>query len=376
MNMHKREDGFGHLLVFVLIVLAAVGAAGYWVWVNRDSDERTTATLEEPAEPCEGRLYDSHAHPDDDAVVERLPELMSEYDIGCSVLFTQMDINDIDTSLLEARERYSGMPGRISIFYDVITDSPAEVTREKLDDLYQKSGGEFNGLGEFAFYEESFQGTELTDEGWPVIFQFAADKDLAVMIHPQADMVGSLEQMLERYPDTKVIVHGFELPDEMPGLLKDHPNLYFTLDTATMFVLGELTPESIPQHLFYPGGGPNTDFVVDTFVADYDRQREEIVSMAVDKWLPVLLAAPKKVMWGTDISLEGHVDEAVYSRVIDLTNAFADKVPQQYRQAYLRDNAFNLLGEGNTLEALTDAEFDQLDSSVDEDDDSDNDEEI
>ena len=343
-----NQRGFSHPLVLLLliIVLAVVGFTGWRVWDNlEDEDSSEAPTLQATATPCEGRLYDSHAHPDDDEVLERLPAIMTKHNIGCSVLFDHVDITDIDESLEMNRERYEGMPGRIALFYDVIKDDPSEVTRERLEELYQKSGGKFNGFGEYAFYQDPLRGTLLTAEPWPTIFAFAAEKKLPVMIHPMPELVASLEVMLDRYPDTKVIVHGFELPDQMGDLLKSYPNLYYTLDTATMLTLdGDL-----PQVLMYPGGGPGSGFDVNEFLSIYKAEREQILAKTIKNWLPVLLAAPERVMWGTDISMEGHVDDRVYDILISLTDEFLNEVPQQYQQGYLRDNAFKLLGPGVTF---------------------------
>jgi hypothetical protein len=186
------------------------------------------------------------------------------------------------------------------------------------------------------------------------------------MIHPEASLLPSLESMLSRYPDTRVIVHGAEFPDKMADLLKTYPNLYFTLDTATLLAEGE-PPMSRP--MMYPGGGPNTPFDVDEFVGKYNANRQQIIDQAVEFWLPVFLAAPEKVMWGTDISLEGHVDADTYGILMDITDALLAKIPKKYQEGYLHDNAFNLLGGGSSLKPLTESELNQLDD-VDEDDDS------
>jgi len=252
------------------------------------------------------------------------------------------------------------MPGRISIFYDVIGEDPSEVTREKLDELYEKSGGNFAGLGEFAFYEEVLHDIPITSADWEVMFEFAGEKNLPIMIHPQRQIIPDLETMLVRYPDTKILLHGFELPDLMGDLLKKHQNLYFTLDTATFLVYDSDEPGFPAQPLMYPGNGPERTFGAKTFLADYDAQRTGIVAEAIETWVPVLLAAPDRVLWGTDISLEGHVDEQVYQRLIDITNAFLQEVPEEHQANYLRNNAFELLGEGQTLKPLTDEELDAM----------------
>ena len=337
-----RQSGHAHVILLALVVVAAIAGAGYWVWENSESEPVASA----PTVPCDGRLYDSHAHPDDDEVIERLPDLIAEYEVGCTVMFEQMNITDIDGSLEQARERYGNMPGRIALFYDIIANDPSEVTKESLEELYEKSGGNFSGFGEFAFYQDPLQGTSLQAEPWFTLFAFAAEKDLPIMIHPMPDLVQDLIKMLSRFKETKVIVHGFELPNQMADLLKQHKNLYYTLDTATMLVLLD---NDLPQVLMYPGGGPNTNFDPKAFISIFDAKQQQFVDQTAKQWLPVLKAAPKQVMWGTDISMAGHVDERVYERLISLTDAFAEKVPKKYRQDYLRDNALQLLGPGVTL---------------------------
>lgn len=340
-----------------MLLLLVAGLA----WAFTQDDHTETAREDRPAdsgasqpapeEPCEGSYYDSHAHSDEEDAVARYYQNLAEYDIGCAVMLHSLPAAEASGQALLVRDTFSNYPHRLVLFLDVIENDTSDISRAYLEELYRELDGNIQGLGEFAFYRGSLQNTSLLTPGWDTIFKFAADKDLFVMTHLTNNEAEEIETVLKRYPDTKIIDHNSELLRELPRLLKKYPNFYFTLDTAAMLALKQ--DGGFREVLMYPHG----EFSVDEFVRQYDQHQEQLLDQAVTEWLPVIKAAPQRIMWGTDASLLNHHDERVFSRLMDFTQKFSKKIPQQYRDDYLYQNAFDAFGAGSRIEPLTEEEL-------------------
>lgn len=350
------------IISIVSAVIVALLAAGlvWFFWDDVAGDERADdfapAELASPV-ACEGGLFDSHMHLDNDDYARTMARQMQSNGVTCGLLFVQMDLQNMDMDILRAREELGDAPARFIPFFDIIKDRSTRVTTSQLESLASAYGGTFKGFGEFALYRPEQQGTDLTAEPWPTIFDFAAERDLVVMIHlslDAADQAG-LETMLDRYPQTKVLIHGFERGGAgFAALLTEHPNLYFTLDTATL--LKEGTGPGL--HLMYPSGQGSAQ----TFVEQYTANKSRLLEQAQDEWAQVIVAAPDRVMWGTDVSFDWHADPDVYSRLIEFSNEFIATLPAEVQDKYRFQNAVRLLGTHGTMhESLSEAELDRLD---------------
>lgn len=238
-------------------------------------------------------------------------------------------------------------------FLDVVRNRSTQITKEYLEKVYNELDGKFAGFGEFALYRDELAGTDLAGEPWATIYEFAAEKDLFVMIHiglSPSDLA-SLEAAMASHPNTKFLVHGFELGGEgYVRLLKTYLNFYFTLDTATL--LKDATPGQ-GLHLMYPQGTSG----VSEFLTGYEQNKQRLLEQAREEWVQVVLAAPNRVMWGTDVSFDWHTDQEVYSRQIEFSNEFIDSLPADVQDRFTYQNAVTLLGdEGFVYESPDDEE--------------------
>lgn len=367
MDIHKREQGFGHLWLLLVVVVVAIAGVGFLVWERReDTDDGGEAVYTAaPEKTCDGDWYDTHVHLDEIDLSRTVANRMREGGIGCSLMFTQVDINQPDISILGLREEFSPNPGRFVLFADVIEDVPGDVTRAKLDKLLSQNPDTFKGFGEFPFYREPLKGTSLRAEPWPTIFQFAADKDMFVMLHVTGAQEADLEYMLASYPDTKVLIHHRELLGSLPALLKKYKNLYHTLDTTNLTTVinqGGNPPENV---LFYPQGEGDAA----GFLSQLNANRASLLDRAVTDWTPVIAAAPDRIFWGTDVSIEWHTEKQVYDAILKFSKDFVARLPAEHREGYMRGNALKAFGKGITLSELTDDEINLLDSQGDGDED-------
>lgn len=361
MAKQKNFDGFSFieaLIILVVFVLLCGGA--YLVWKRQNNDSNTTFTSA-PSTPCEGEWYDTHTHLDDMEFSTDIAKQMRANNIGCSVIFTHLDLDDIDNSLLEIREEFSPNPGRFVLFADVIANNVGSVSRQKLDSVWKEYPDVFKGIGENAFYREPLVGTSLQAEPWPIIFEFAAVHDVFVMLHLTANEVDDLEAMLEKYPDTKVLLHHRELFGQLSGLMQKYENLYYTLDTTNLTTV-TATGSGVDEVLFFPN--ENTASSADRFLSKLRENRANLLAEATRDWTGLFDVAPDRIFWGTDVALDWHVNKDVYAELISLSTDFVASLPEQVRNGYIHGNALKAFGGGSTLQPLTDAEFDQLDADT------------
>lgn len=336
-----NHNGAAHyLLLFVIVVLVIVGV-GYYVWERsedeNDSDNNRPVNRSAAAETCSGDWYDTHTHLDDDELPVKLAENMKTYDVGCAVLFVQMNPDDYDEDLELAQEILGDSPAVFVPFMDVIKNNNSPVTKEYLEKVYKDTGGKLKGFGEFALYRPELKYADITGEPWSTIYKFAAEKDLFVMIHMDisSESKAMFESVAGSYPNTKFLIHGFEQgPEGFAALLKKYSNVYFTLDTATLLTDGMGT------HLMYP----NDKGSVKQFESQLSENRARLLSRAKNEWSKVVITAPDRVLWGTDASYDWHADASVYKALIEFSEEFRASLPKDVQDKYAYQNAVKLFG--------------------------------
>lgn len=322
-------------LIVVIIVALAIG--GYFLM--QKSTPFTQITLQQGSTnkwnlqrvPCEGDFFDSHAH--FDGLVDEHPftpgprwvslapqdlaKRMSEHKVDCVVLFVDMTNIEVGINRMQESLADTGV-GFVPFLpeYDLLPLSGEKV---------------FFGIGEIGFYEGPLKGTSLTADPWPKIFEYAAKENLFLMFHLTEQQADDLEKMLSQYPNTKVILHGFEsLNTGLVGKwLSKYKNLYFTYDLATMF----------DGYLYRVQNSPD-------FISWYDANKKQYLTSVRNRLLSLLEAAPDRVMWGTDVVANWHTEPEVYNRLMEFSKELVDSLPAQYQDNFAHANAQHLFGSG------------------------------
>ena len=297
---------------------------------------------------CAGKFFDTHVHFDGLAHAEivfghgnaytsltpkELAKRMSENGIGCGILFVSIiDMNkDYDAMRESISDISAGFKPFISI-YESTGNFSLDTINFSLDTIKQVYEGReeaFFGIGEYGFYTEPLLGTSFAAEPWPEIYNYAAGKNLFLMLHPTQKQASEIGTMLSRYPNTKVMLHGFELlgtPD-LVTLLRNHKNLYWTYDLATMLD-GNL-------YVFQDSA---------SFISWFDVNKQQYLNSVRSKLLPLLEAAPVRVMWGTDIVAAWHGETAVFSRLMEFSRSLVDSLPAEHRDNFASANALRIFG--------------------------------
>lgn len=326
--------------IVILFFLACTGVSVYLYRLPR-KDVSLSSLSSIQTEPCPGKWYDSHVHANNKAFVEKLSTRMDEHSVGCALL---LNVDTPPNNPQKARADFQAIlykqPGRFVPMFDVEDKALTDIRREQLQKVFTAIP-QVKGLGESAFYQSPFKGTKLTDAPWPEVFALHNEKRAILMIHPVAGMGPDLETILAQYPNVTVIIHGPEIVNELPTLLSI-PNLYYTLDTATLLTLNG-TPA---KRLLYPPAKENNK---KTFIKTFDKNKQTILNQAATTWVPLIQKFPTKIMWGTDVSSAWHEEKEVYSRLMQFSSDFTAKLPEPIRKDYMRNNAFKVLGQGVTI---------------------------
>lgn len=210
--------------------------------------------------------------------------------------------------------------------------------------MQSASAGLLKGIGEVEMY------------AWPVahddpklklLFQFAADRKLAVMLHPRSDGVTALGRIAAAYPNTTFIFHMFQtdFANSRPAviaLLKKHKNLVFTIDVDHLLFDGH-------TGLLYKYENEPTASAVKKFVADYDANGAALVGKAGALYRPLVAAAPTQVTIGTELSTDYSYNPAVYDRIIRTARLFLGSLPATQQAGVAYNNADRLFGAGASI---------------------------
>src|SRR3989344_1296186 len=348
------------LAILLLIIISISGCT------TKTQDENTSQILQEPLQPvqqqtqpqqniapqtaqwkkqsvtCNGDFFDTHAHFDGlentgevfghgNAYVSLTPkelaQRMSEHKVGCGILF--ISSSDLNKDYDAMRESMQGVNAGFLPFINVFGSS-GTLSLDSIKDAYNGREEAFFGIGEYAFYVGPLVGTSFTADPWPTIYEYATEKDLFLMLHPTQQQANEIDTMLSKYPNTKVILHGHELLSNttlLENLLRNHKNLYFTYDLATMF----------DGYLYRINNSAE-------FISWYDSNKQQYLNSVRSKLLPLLEAAPVRVMWGTDIVAAWHGETAVFSRLMEFSRSLVDSLPAEHRDNFASANALRIFG--------------------------------
>ncbi len=293
--------------------------------------------------PCTGDFFDSHIHFDGlikeenefyhlgtSLTLQELAKRMNENNVDCGVIFVFS--YDMDKEFDSLRESLSGLNAGFIPFF--IGDE-SQLSLAKIKNTRNEREETFFGIGEFSFYVEPLKGTSLTEDPWPEIFEYAGKENLFLMLHPTQKEANDIEKMLAEYPNTKVILHGYESLNsgKVEKWLRTYKNLYWTYDLATMF-----------DGYFYRVEN------AEDFIRWYEANKGIYLISVNKRLLPLLEAAPDRVMWGTDIVAEWHVEPEVYNKLIEFSRELIDSLPPQYQTNFAHDNAQRIFNSGIMFE--------------------------
>lgn len=273
----------------------------------------------------EGSWFDTHAHWDANMSDPYTPmtntlDLMATYDVGASVLFTNV--------------------GYFARDYEQTVQTLAHDDVGLVPFLSPMGGGQFYsirdqmgqaayGIGELIYYAGALKGQPIQSQQMDQYFEYAAKEALVLMLHPTSVQADGIGPMLTKHPDTTLLLHGKELLDMGEGfladLLADHDNCYWSYDVTTM-LRGMLTDAGSPS----------------AFADRFDANRDSHFDRVMQRLPPLLDAAPDRVMWGSDFDVTRTLNDTILSRYMSFSEDVLNAIQNTHRDPYAYENAVAL----------------------------------
>lgn len=258
--------------------------------------------------------------------------------------------------MLDAVQKH---PGRIIPFFslgwgaDETTLLPAKEILQYYKNSYSPipsiaGEGIVKGFGEIEQY--GWSGSPANGTKMKGLVELAESQGLHFMFHPPKGEVNEVRELVEKYPDTRFIIHQFNEDfgadrEKWIELLKDHPHVYFSVDVDHL-----LYDASKKVGLLYEFQNSPLEKGAERFVEEYDEKEAKLLSNAIAKYKPFIVAVPNQVMWGTEMGPEYNYDPDVYDRIIKFSRTFIAFLPEEIQEKFAYQNAWNAFGPGSTLQ--------------------------
>jgi len=190
------------------------------------------------------------------------------------------------------------------------------------------------GIGEIHVDEENplYEDIRLNDVEMYDLYDYAAENDLIVMIHPREADLEDLHDALDHNTETIILLHGDEgIENIVSPLMKEHDNVYYSIDAGLMY------PYSLPI-----AGMTKEEFLGNL---ESDEMYDEILESSLNNWKSLIEAHPDRILWGTDALYSWHFDEEVYSEVVRFTRDFIGELEPDVQEKFAYKNARDMFLE-------------------------------
>jgi len=190
----------------------------------------------------------------------------------------------------------------------------------------------FRGIGEVHtnFPYDLYANVRLLDPAMFELYDYAADNNLVVMIHPREIDLEDLDVALGYNPNTKLLLHGDEgIEKIIPPLMEKHDNLYFSIDAGLMY------PYSVPVD-----GMTKENFLNNV---QSNGMYNRILASALHYWGPLIEAHPDRILWGTDVLSTWHFE--VYPELTQFARDFIGGLDPAVQEKFAYKNAEELIAK-------------------------------
>ena len=178
------------------------------------------------------------------------------------------------------------------------------------------------------------------------LIDIAQNKGINFMFHPVASKADDVQKIIESYPDTTFLIHLYredleKAKSKWITLLKEHDNLYFSMDAAHILFV-----DSLGGDLVYVYDSNNKQSSINKFVSTYDSKEKSLINDAIKAYKPLVDAVPDKVMWGTEIGPEYAFDPKVFDRAVKASRFVIAGFDLEHQEAVGYKNALRVFGQG------------------------------
>ncbi|MBI1970331.1 amidohydrolase family protein [Candidatus Woesearchaeota archaeon] len=285
-----------------------------------------------------GPLFDAHFHlpntfdePDNGWRQPVLGEEVTLEQISCffdkehvigTIAFFLWEYEHLDRSLQIAADIKKQWSKEFYLFL-----IPSELEADELDQKITSYPGVFDGFGEIVFYDPERPGATPDDKISLEINDVAEKHKFIVMFHPDDGQRRKVENAIQHNPNVRFLIHGHESAEYISELMGKYPNVYFSLDSATLY--------PIKGVFIY---GPK-----ERFVSQFRKDFNTLLNSAVITWKGPIEQYPDRFIWGTDRAADWHFDEETSMLFEEFARAFIGKLPPDVQEKYAYKNAEKLL---------------------------------
>jgi len=208
-----------------------------------------------------------------------------------------------------------------------------EFFRTELIDQYIKDNSiPFRGIGELHVDGENplYADIRLNDEVMLDLYDYAAENNLIMMIHPRVSDLEDLHEALQHNRKTIFLLHSGEGVEKIiPPLLQENENLYYSIDAD----------------LLYPYGIAMAGMTKEEFMNNLqsDGMYFRILASALHYWKPLIEAHPDRIIWGTDALWSWHFEDEVYSELTFFARDFIGGLSPEVQEKFAYKNAERML---------------------------------
>lgn len=314
---------------------------------------------------CGGQFIDTHTHFHSirDSMIADATEdssgldeseyaaRMREHNISCVVPF--VSAAKFDTRFDAVGEQLSEKNVGYLPFLSNVGTSPGASMVEELKRVHEKRKNVIVGIGEITFEHDGMGSLSL--EEFSELFEYAGKQDVPVMFHPTQTQAAELDEILSRYPDTTFIIHGgkmLQVHDQLVQLMGEHENLYWQMDVATMLRGPHYVGDADKYVAMYDREADQLPEKLPSHVKElYRKSQEEHLQIMHDQLLPLMEAAPNRVMWALDAATTMDTDPEVFDRYMDFSHRMLQMLPEKHRDNYAYKNAQRLYKDGLRFKA-------------------------
>lgn len=180
------------------------------------------------------------------------------------------------------------------------------------------------------------------------LISLAEQNNINVMFHPVASKADDVGKIIEAYPNTIFLIHLYREDlangkDKWIKLLKEHDNLYFSMDAAHIIHVNNMD-------IIYDYDSSDTQASIKKLVSEYDSKEKSIINDAINAYKPLVDAAPDKVMWGTEIGPKYAFDPQVFDRAVRASRFVIAGFNPEHQEAVGYRNALRVFGEGSVVD--------------------------
>jgi len=192
----------------------------------------------------------------------------------------------------------------------------------------------FRGIGEMHtdYPIDMYANVRLNDPAMFELYDYAAENNLIVMIHPKESDLEDLHLALQHNPKTKIILHSAGGVEKIiPELMEKYDNVYYSID----------------NDLLSPYGIVNGGMTKEKFLNNLHSKEMyyRILASALHYWKPLIEAHPDRIVWGTDLGNTWNFDQGVYGEVTGIARDFIGGLDPSVQEKFAYKNAEKLFEE-------------------------------